>query len=116
MDIALYIIVVILILIVLAVVFFIANFFMLWLQALTSGARVTLWALIGMKIRKVDPMREIMKDVDVWITGLRRDQSKARANIQILEWDWKYQVLKFNPLASWSRKQIWEYVQANKVP
>ncbi|MCH8965299.1 MAG: phosphoadenylyl-sulfate reductase [Planctomycetes bacterium] len=68
------------------------------------------------KIRKVDPMREVMKDVDVWITGLRRDQSKARANIRILEWDWQYQVLKFNPLASWSRKQIWEYIQANKVP
>ena len=68
------------------------------------------------KIRKVDPMREVMKDIDVWITGLRRDQSKARANIRILEWDWQYQVLKFNPLASWSRKQIWEYVQANKVP
>ena len=68
------------------------------------------------KIRKVDPMREVMKDADVWITGLRRDQSKARANLLVLEWDWKYQVLKFNPFASWSRKQIWEYVQANKVP
>lgn len=68
------------------------------------------------KIRKVDPMIEVMKDVEVWLTGLRRDQSPARANMRVLEWDWKYQVLKFNPLASWSRKMIWEYVQHNSVP
>lgn len=68
------------------------------------------------KIRKVDPMIEVMKDVEVWLTGLRRDQSPARANMRVMEWDWKYQVLKFNPLASWSRKMIWEYVQKNNVP
>ncbi len=68
------------------------------------------------KIRKLDPMYEVMKQVDVWVTALRRDQSRDRANLRILEWDWKYQVLKFNPFANWSRKRIWEYVQANNVP
>lgn len=68
------------------------------------------------KIRKVDPMHEVMEEVDVWITGLRRDQSPARANLRVMEWDWKYHLLKFNPLAAWSRRQIWEYVQANEVP
>ena len=68
------------------------------------------------KIRKVDPMHEVMKEADVWITGLRRDQSKARANLRVMEWDWKYQLLKFNPFATWSRKEIWEYIQANNVP
>ena len=68
------------------------------------------------KIRKVDPMHEVMKEADVWITGLRRDQSKARANLRVMEWDWKYQLLKFNPFATWSRKEIWEYIQAHNVP
>lgn len=68
------------------------------------------------KMRKVDPMHEVMKEVDLWVTGLRRDQSPARANLRVMEWDWKYHLLKFNPLANWSRRQIWEYVRANEVP
>lgn len=67
-------------------------------------------------LRKVEPMREVMHDVDVWVTGLRRGQSTSRSNIRVIEWDWQYRVLKVNPLANWSRKQIWEYVSANNVP
>lgn len=68
------------------------------------------------QIRKVDPMFEVMADVDVWITGLMRAQSKTRAAISLVEWDWKYQVLKINPLFKWDRGQVWDYVRANKVP
>lgn len=68
------------------------------------------------KIRKVDPMHDAMRDVDVWITGLRRSQSITRANLKVMEWDWKYQVLKFNPLAYWQRPQVWQYVKDNSVP
>ncbi|HPF40998.1 MAG TPA: phosphoadenylyl-sulfate reductase [Phycisphaerae bacterium] len=67
-------------------------------------------------LRKVEPMRGVMGDVDVWVTGLRRDQSKTRAGIRVIEWDWQYRVLKINPLANWTREQIWEYVKANDVP
>ncbi len=68
------------------------------------------------KIRKVDPMREAVAGVDVWITGLRRTQSSSRANLAAVEWDWKFQLLKVNPLAAWERQRIWEYVQEHKVP
>ncbi|MEK6676288.1 MAG: phosphoadenylyl-sulfate reductase [Planctomycetota bacterium] len=68
------------------------------------------------KIRKVDPMFDAMADVDVWITGLMRSQSRTRANIQLIEWDYKYQVLKLNPLCTWERGRIWEYIRANQVP
>lgn len=68
------------------------------------------------KIRKVDPMFDAMADADVWITGLMRAQSKTRANVQLIEWDWKYQVLKINPLCLWDRARVWEYVKANDVP
>lgn len=68
------------------------------------------------KIRKVDPMAAAMRDVDVWITGIRRGQSQTRESVRLVEWDWKFQVLKLNPLASWDRKQIWEYIQARNVP
>lgn len=68
------------------------------------------------KIRKVDPMRDAVADVDVWITGLRRSQAASRANIATVEWDWKFQLLKVNPLAAWQREQVWEYVVAHDVP
>jgi phosphoadenosine phosphosulfate reductase len=68
------------------------------------------------KIRKVDPMYEVMADYDVWITALRRSQSSTRANLRLVEWDWKYQVLKVNPLIKWDREQIWEYIRQNDVP
>jgi phosphoadenosine phosphosulfate reductase len=67
-------------------------------------------------MRKVEPLRAVMRDVDVWITGLRRSQSPTRANIGRIEWDWQYQLLKINPLAEWSRQQIWDYVRENDVP
>jgi phosphoadenosine phosphosulfate reductase len=68
------------------------------------------------RLRKVEPMWEAMAGVDVWITGLRRSQSVARAKLRVIEWDWKFQVLKINPLAHWERPQVWEYIQANNVP
>ncbi|UCE60945.1 MAG: phosphoadenylyl-sulfate reductase [Phycisphaerales bacterium] len=67
-------------------------------------------------LRKVDPMYDVMANVDVWITGLRRSQSATRANLRIVDWDWRYQVLKISPLAAWERPQIWEYIQKNNVP
>ncbi len=68
------------------------------------------------RLRKVEPMARVMEDVDVWLTGLRRTQSATRANVQIIEWDWKYEVLKVNPLADWSRPQVWKYIQEHNVP
>ncbi|MDP6060321.1 MAG: flotillin-like protein FloA [Pirellulaceae bacterium] len=57
-------------LVVAALVFILANFMMLWLQALTSGARVTFWALIGMKIRKVDPRTIVLTRIQSVKAGL----------------------------------------------
>jgi len=68
------------------------------------------------KLRKVDPMWEAMAGVDVWITGLRRSQSATRAAMKLVEWDWKFQVVKINPLARWERADIWEYIQKHNVP
>ncbi len=68
------------------------------------------------QLRKVDPMLDVMADTDVWITGLRRSQSVARANLRLIEWDWRYQVLKISPLVKWERPKIWEYIQKHNVP
>ena len=68
------------------------------------------------RIRKVEPMRGALADIDVWITGLPRAQSPSRANLRVMEWDWKYQVFKLSPLANTDRTRIWEYIQEHDVP
>jgi len=67
-------------------------------------------------IRKVEPMREALDDVDVWVTGLMRSQAPSRSGLRVVEWDWRYQLLKVNPLAGWDRARVWEYVRQHEVP
>jgi phosphoadenosine phosphosulfate reductase len=68
------------------------------------------------RLRKVEPMDGALEDVDIWFTALRRSQSGARRNIGIVDWDWKYQLIKVNPLANWERSDVWNYVKENDVP
>jgi phosphoadenosine phosphosulfate reductase len=67
-------------------------------------------------LRKVEPMRGALADVEVWVTGLTRSQSPARAGLRVVEWDWSYQLLKVNPLAVWDRATVWEYIRQHEVP
>jgi phosphoadenosine phosphosulfate reductase len=61
-------------------------------------------------------MRAALAGVDVWVTGLTRSQSASRAALEVVAWDWQYQLVKVNPLAGWSRAQVWEYVRTRGVP
>ncbi len=67
-------------------------------------------------IRKVLPLRRFLADKTAWITGLRRDQSAARANIRIVEWDEANGLVKINPLAFWTKKEVWRYIQQHDLP
>jgi phosphoadenosine phosphosulfate reductase len=67
-------------------------------------------------LRKVRPLQHFLTDKRAWITGLRRDQSPSRADAPILTWEPQYSVLKLNPLATWTRKQVWQYLFDNDLP
>jgi phosphoadenosine phosphosulfate reductase len=67
-------------------------------------------------IRKIVPLKRALKEADVWITGLRADQSENRNDMKIWEWDEGNQVHKFNPLIDWSFEQMESYLLENKVP
>jgi len=67
-------------------------------------------------IRKVLPMQENIHRYNLWITALRRTQTEKRSTIPVLGWDWKYELLKFCPLATWTREQVWNYIQEHSVP
>lgn len=68
------------------------------------------------RLRKVDPLQEVLKGLAAWITGIRREQAPTRAHAGIVEWDQRFELVKVNPLARWTYKQVWDYLAKNKVP
>jgi|TARA_B100001971_G_C18213990_1_gene552605 phosphoadenosine phosphosulfate reductase len=68
-------------------------------------------------IRKVEPLKRALSELDAWITGLRREQVVTRTSVNKIEIDEANDgVVKFNPLADWTQKQVWDYIKKNKVP
>ena len=73
-------------------------------------------------IRKVEPLRRALAEVDAYITGQRKDQSPAtRDDIPVMQLDENFaapgkQLVKFNPLASWTSAQVWQYIREHDVP
>jgi phosphoadenosine phosphosulfate reductase len=68
------------------------------------------------RLRKVEPLREMLKGMRSWVTAIRRDQSPARARIGIVERDEMFGLIKINPLAGWSTRDVWEYIAKHDVP
>ncbi len=66
-------------------------------------------------LRKVLPLTKILSKYDAWITGIRRDQAPTRANAKKVEYDVKFGLIKFNPLASWTSEDVWNYIRENNV-
>ncbi|MDF2669887.1 MAG: phosphoadenylyl-sulfate reductase [Paenibacillus sp.] len=66
-------------------------------------------------IRKVEPLTDILSQFEAWITGIRRDQAPTRANAKKVEYDTKFGLVKFNPLASWTSDDVWNYIRQHNV-
>jgi phosphoadenosine phosphosulfate reductase len=67
-------------------------------------------------IRKVSPLEQALSEVDAWVAGVRRDQSPTRAHTEKIHWDEKHGLWKFNPLADWSERQVWDYLAQHDIP
>jgi phosphoadenosine phosphosulfate reductase len=67
-------------------------------------------------VRKVLPLRRTLATLDAWITGLRREQSLTRTEVERVEWDVANGLVKVNPLADWSAEKVWEYIRQHNVP
>ena len=68
------------------------------------------------QLRKVEPLTRALKGFNAWMTGIRRDQAPSRANAGLIEWDHKFELIKVNPLASWTWDDIWTYIRVYDVP
>ena len=73
-------------------------------------------------IRKIEPLKRKLATLDAWITGQRKDQSPSTRNqVPVIEQDPTFSgtgdhLVKFNPLANWSSKQVWDYIRMFDVP
>ena len=67
-------------------------------------------------IRKVEPLRRALAGKRAWITGMRREQSVTRGNLELESFDIANGLMKFNPLADWSDEEVWAYIRTHAVP
>lgn len=68
------------------------------------------------RIRKIDPLKRKLGGLKLWITGLRKEQSVTRVELETIQWDETFQLLKVSPLAEWSEEDVWNYLKEKDVP
>jgi len=70
-------------------------------------------------IRKVKPLFAALENYQVWFTGLRREQAKSRASLQMIDGftlpSGKV-IRKISPLTEWSTRDVWAYAAAHSIP
>ncbi len=67
-------------------------------------------------VRKTASLRRALRGMKVWITGLRRDQSVTRNDLQLAGWDEGFELIKVNPLLEWTEEMVWDYIRKNHIP
>jgi phosphoadenosine phosphosulfate reductase len=66
-------------------------------------------------LRKVEPLERTLAGYDAWITGVRREETTSRRSARVVEWDDKREMVKVNPIVTWTAKQVDEYIADNGV-
>jgi phosphoadenosine phosphosulfate reductase len=66
--------------------------------------------------RKIMPLRRAVDGYSAWISAIRRDQTNDRAVADTVQWDAKFSLVKVNPLLSWTRKDVWDFILKHDIP
>jgi len=66
--------------------------------------------------RKIKVLHRVVRGYHAWMSGIRRDQSAHRGKAPIVGWDKKFGLVKINPLANWTAKEVWQRIQAESIP
>jgi phosphoadenosine phosphosulfate reductase len=66
-------------------------------------------------LRKVVPLEQSLEPYDAWITGVRREETDARSNTQVVQWDGRRQMVKVNPIVEWTQKDVDDYIAEHGV-
>lgn len=65
---------------------------------------------------KVTALQRALDGAEGWITGIRREQSPTRANVKTIEEDAARGIAKYNPLASWTERDLWKRIHERELP
>jgi phosphoadenosine phosphosulfate reductase len=68
------------------------------------------------RIRKVEPLERALKGKSAWVTGLRVAHGITRNNLQIVEYDEKFNLFKINPIVFWSDEELFGYIKEYNLP
>ncbi len=66
-------------------------------------------------INKVQPLEPVLLQHDVWINGVRADQTEVRKNFKV-EQPAKHGVLRFHPMLDWTKRDIYRYIKEHNLP
>lgn len=67
-------------------------------------------------LRKVEPLRRALRGAEVWITGVRAEQSPNRQQMSLVEWDADHQLIKYNPIIHWTLADVEAYIKKQGIP
>ena len=67
-------------------------------------------------IRKVEPLKRALAGNEIWITGIRSEQSGGRKEMPQLEWDEANQIVKYHPILNWTFEEVKLFVSRNNIP
>jgi phosphoadenosine phosphosulfate reductase len=65
---------------------------------------------------KVAALERSLADADAWITGIRREQGPTRADAELIERDEARGLWKYNPLAHWTDRELWQRINERDLP
>ncbi len=66
-------------------------------------------------LRKVVPLEQSLEPYDAWITGVRREETDARTDTKVVQWDPRRQMVKVNPIVEWTQKDVDDYIAEHGV-
>jgi phosphoadenosine phosphosulfate reductase len=67
-------------------------------------------------LRKNVPVQKYLTGKTAWITGVRRSHAKTRADVPVVHWDYKHNLVKINPVAAIDDATMWAYIKSHDVP
>lgn len=67
-------------------------------------------------IRKVEPLQRALKGKQIWITGIRAEQSNNRGEMENFEWDEANQIYKYHPILNWTLEEVKSYIFKHNIP
>src|SRR5262252_634415 len=66
-------------------------------------------------LRKVVPLEQSLEPYDAWITGVRREETDARTDTKVVQWDARRQMVKVNPIVEWTQEDVDDYIGEHGV-